>query len=221
MKKLLQLATIALLSTPLFASEQAVLRNGFVIKHELREASGENTRLYLDAEKTSYIDIRTAEIEKFEVAPPEPVVEKTQVPAPAAKKSKDLIQIVSDASNKHDIDPDLINSIIRAESSFNQKAKSSKGARGLMQLMPKTAADLGVKDSFDPEQNVDGGTKYLRALLEKYDYDVVKALAAYNAGPHRVDQYKGVPPYHETRAYVAKIVRDFNAKKRAQATKKQ
>jgi soluble lytic murein transglycosylase-like protein len=221
LRKLLQLATAALLCTPLFAAEQAVLRNGFVIKHELHEVSGDNTRLFLDSEKKSYIDIPSAEIEKFEAVPAEPIIEQPKPPLPAVKKSKDLSQIVTDASDKHDIDPDLINSIIRAESSFNQKAKSSKGARGLMQLMPKTAAELGVQDSFDAEQNVEGGTKYLRALLEKYDYNLVKALAAYNAGPQRVDQYKGVPPYHETRAYVAKIVRDFNAKKRAQTTKKQ
>jgi soluble lytic murein transglycosylase-like protein len=85
-----------------------------------------------------------------------------------------------------------------------------------MQLMPKTASQLGVANPFDPKANVDGGTKYLRELIERYNFDLVKALAAYNAGPQRVEQYGGVPPYRETRAYVARIVRDFNKKKLAQ-----
>ena len=84
-----------------------------------------------------------------------------------------------------------------------------------MQLMPDTASKLGVKDAFDPAANVNAGTQYLRDLLVLYNGDMVKALAAYNAGPQRVAQYHGVPPYHETRAYVAQIVRDFNRKKLA------
>ena len=92
-----------------------------------------------------------------------------------------------------------------------------KGAQGLMQLMPGTASQLGVPNAFDPEANVEGGTKYLRELLERYNFDLVKALAAYNAGPQRVEQFGGVPPYYETRAYVARVVRDFNKKKAAQA----
>ena len=85
-----------------------------------------------------------------------------------------------------------------------------------MQLMPGTASQLGVPNAFDARANVDGGTKYLRELLEKYNFDLVKALAAYNAGPQRVEHFGGVPPYYETRAYVARIVRDFNKKKVAQ-----
>ncbi len=85
-----------------------------------------------------------------------------------------------------------------------------------MQLMPQTASQLGVANSFDPNANVEGGTKYLRELLEKYNFDVPKALAAYNAGPKRVDQYRGVPPYYETQAYVARIIRDFNRRKLAE-----
>jgi membrane-bound lytic murein transglycosylase MltF len=85
-----------------------------------------------------------------------------------------------------------------------------------MQLMPQTASQLGVANSFDPNANVEGGTRYLRELLEKYNFDVVKALAAYNAGPKRVDQYRGVPPYYETHAYIARIIRDFNRQKLAE-----
>src|SRR5258708_22543072 len=85
-----------------------------------------------------------------------------------------------------------------------------------MQLMPQTASQLGVANPFDPNANVEGGTKYLRELLEKYNFDAVKALAAYNAGSRRVDHYDGVPPYYETRAYVARIIRDFNRQKLAE-----
>ena len=98
------------------------------------------------------------------------------------------------------LDPDLVNSVIKAESGFNVRAVSPKGAQGLMQLMPGTASQLGVPNAFDPQANVEGGREYLRELLERYNFDLVKALAAYNAGPQRVEQYGGVPPYYETRA---------------------
>lgn len=127
-----------------------------------------------------------------------------------------LNEVVNSASGRYRLDPDLVNSVIKAESGFNARALSPKGAQGLMQLMPGTATALGVPNAFDPQANVEGGAKYLRELLERYNFDLVKALAAYNAGPQRVEQYKGVPPYYETRAYVARVVRDFNKKKAAQ-----
>jgi soluble lytic murein transglycosylase-like protein len=128
----------------------------------------------------------------------------------------DLNQLVSEASGRYRLDPDLVNSVIKAESGFNVRAVSRKGAQGLMQLMPDTASKLGVPNAFDAQANVDGGTRYLRELLERYNFDLVKALAAYNAGPRRVEQYGGLPPYYETHAYVARIVKDFNKKKLAQ-----
>lgn len=128
----------------------------------------------------------------------------------------DLEQVVREASNKNRLDPDFVSSVIMAESNFKTHAVSKKGALGLMQLMPATAAELGVADPFDPRANVEAGTAHLSALLDRYNNDPIKALAAYNAGAHRVKQYNGVPPYRETRAYINKIVRDFNAKKRAQ-----
>ncbi|HLK49747.1 MAG TPA: lytic transglycosylase domain-containing protein, partial [Bryobacteraceae bacterium] len=103
---------------------------------------------------------------------------------------------------RHRIDPDFLASVVDAESRFNPKAVSAKGAQGLMQLMPRTAVGLGVKDAFDPAENLEAGTRYLRQLLDQYHWDTVKALAAYNAGPQRVEQYLGIPPFAQTRAYV-------------------
>lgn len=131
----------------------------------------------------------------------------------ATQASVDLDQVVSAASARYRLDPEFVNSVIKAESGFNVRAVSPKGAQGLMQLMPGTASQLGVRNAFDPQANVEGGTKYLRELLERYNFDLVKALAAYNAGPQRVEQFGGVPPYYETRAYVARVVRDFNKRK--------
>lgn len=219
----------ALLALPCFAGEVAVLKNGFSIRHERREVVGDITRLYVNADKSSFVDVPTAEIERFEAAPDElgsrvtlsasRASPKNAVLVPSgfpARPKSDLTQVVNEASGRYRLDPDLVNSVIKAESSFNAHAISPKGARGLMQLMPGTASQLGVPNAFDPQANVEGGTKYLRELLERYNFDLVKALAAYNAGPQRVERFGGVPPYYETRAYVAKIVRDFNKKKAAQ-----
>ncbi len=146
----------------------------------------------------------------------QPVAMKVTAPAGAAAAALDLDQVVREASNRNRLDPDFVSSVIMAESNFKTHAVSKKGALGLMQLMPSTAAQLGVADPFDPKANVEAGAAHLSALLDRYNNDPIKALAAYNAGAHRVKQYNGVPPYRETRAYINKIVRDFNAKKRAQ-----
>ena len=199
------------------------------------------TRLYMTADGSSFVDVPTAEIEHFEAAPdcrlPAPGFRlprdtQTTVPMRTSRKLRekwgtqlhrilpngavDLNEVVNSASGRYRLDPDLVNSVIKAESGFNVRAVSPKGAQGLMQLMPGTASQLGVPNAFDPQANVEGGTKYLRELLERYNFDLVKALAAYNAGPQRVEQFGGVPPYYETRAYVARMVRDFNKKKAAQ-----
>jgi soluble lytic murein transglycosylase-like protein len=146
----------------------------------------------------------------------QPVAMKVTAPAGAAAAAIDIDQVVREASNKNRLDPDFVSSVIMAESNFKTHAVSKKGALGLMQLMPSTAAQLGVADPFDPKANIEAGAAHLSALLDLYNNDPIKALAAYNAGAHRVKQYNGVPPYRETRAYINKIVRDFNAKKRAQ-----
>jgi soluble lytic murein transglycosylase-like protein len=203
-----------LLVSSAFGSELAILRNGFSIRHEKSEIVGTVTRLYLENDRTGYVDIPTDQIDRFEKDLAPPVIVPVSVPAPEQPQS--LNQVIDSISDRHHLDPDLINSVIHAESGFNPRAVSPKGAQGLMQLMPRTASQLGVANAFDPKANVEGGTRYLRELLERYNFDLVKALAAYNAGPHRVEQYRGVPPYYETQAYVASIIRDFNRKKRAE-----
>lgn len=114
-------------------------------------------------------------------------------------------ELIRESAARHGISADLVRAVIQAESGFNRWAVSPKGAMGLMQLMPATARDLGVADPFHPGQNIRAGVRYLAELLARFDRDVVRALAAYNAGPERVEQYKGVPPYRETQDYVKKI----------------
>jgi hypothetical protein len=215
---------LVLATLPCIADEVAVLKNGFSITHHRREVVGDLTRLYITTDGASFIDVPTADIEHYEAAPdlpaapPQPFArtsQKSTLPSANQTPAVDLNRVVNEASGRYRLDPDFVNSVIKAESGFNVRAVSRKGAQGLMQLMPGTASQLGVSNAFDPQANVDGGTRYLRELLERYNFDMVKALAAYNAGPQRVEHFGGVPPYSETRAYVARIVRDFNKKKTA------
>ncbi len=229
------LIATALLAGQLSASaaDLAMMRNGSSIPFIRKEQIGNVTRLYITG---GYMDVPTSEIASFDkddspeppaTSQPEVQVQSAQTtpavtaPTPVAATNSpvtqaDIDQVVREASLRHQIDPDFVASVIKAESNFKPHAVSKKGAQGLMQLMPQTATQLGVKDAFDPKANVEAGTAHLSALLDQYNNDPIKALAAYNAGAHRVQQYHGVPPYQETRAYVAKIVRDFNNKKRAQ-----
>lgn len=188
------------------ADDLAHLRNGFSIRHERREIIGDRTRLYTAG---GFVEVPTEDIVEYEH-------DDTPTPVAELKSDKTIPDHVAEASRTTGIDPDFLNSVIHHESGFNPHAVSKKGAKGLMQLMPQTADQLGVRDSFDPGQNIQGGAAYLRQLLVQYNGDAQKALAAYNAGPHRVQQYNGVPPYNETRSYVAGIIREYNKKKLAE-----
>lgn len=118
--------------------------------------------------------------------------------------------IITDASRRFNVDPLLVKAVIKAESDFDTNAVSHKGAQGLMQLMPETASDMEVQNPFNPEENILGGTRYLSLLLERFNDDKRLAIAAYNAGPEKVESYQGVPPYRETQTFVKRVLRYYD-----------
>jgi soluble lytic murein transglycosylase-like protein len=203
--------------------EHVTLRNGFELDCMRREVTGNRVRLYFSAgsEKTgegNFLEVAADAVVKVELVADPPAVSidggKTAcATSDVAPTKAELEEILSHAGAAHNIDADLLASVVRAESGGQVRAVSRAGAQGLMQLMPGTAAQLGVKDSFKAEQNIAGGTAYLDGLLVKYHDNVALALAAYNAGPAAVDRYHGVPPFAETRAYVARVIREFNRRK--------
>lgn len=200
----------------LFAAEHVTLRNGSELDCVREELVDGRLRLYLIPAKgqssSNYLEISADAVEQVDIVPdpPQSASAQSEELTPA-----DMNQILTRVGATHHIDADLLASVIKAESNGNTRAVSRTGARGLMQLMPGTASQLGVTDSFVPEQNIGGGTAYLDQLLTRYHDNAVLAVAAYNAGPAAVDRYHGVPPYRETRAYVARVIREFNRRKLA------
>jgi hypothetical protein len=219
------LAVMAVVCPLARGAEHVTLKNGFELDCVRREAVGDKIRLYFagknaDAgEGTNYLEVAADAVVRVEAVAdvPEPVIGvamETDVASLKAPPSKlEMHVMLEQAGAAHHIDEDLLASLVRAESAGQVRAVSRTGARGLMQLMPGTASAMGVEDSFRADENIAGGTAYLDALLTRYHDNVALALAAYNAGPGVVDKYHGVPPYRETREYVARVIREFNRRK--------
>jgi soluble lytic murein transglycosylase-like protein len=206
-------------------AEHVTLKNGFELDCVRREVVGDKIRLYLvdqganSADGTSYLEVAADAVAQVETVPD--IVEPVSVPKVSSSlvmmpppTKEEMHEMLAQAGATHHIDEDLLASVVRAESDGQVRAVSRTGAQGLMQLMPGTASAMGVEDAFRPEQNIAGGTAYLDELLTRYHDNVAFALAAYNAGPGAVDKYHGVPPYRETREYVARVIREFNRRKR-------
>jgi soluble lytic murein transglycosylase-like protein len=201
-----------------YAGERVTLTNGFALDCDHHALVDGQARLYLSAGERNFIVLKPEEITNVEVVP-DPPAAVTAPAAPITRKvvlsSADLHEMLADAGQAHNLDMDLLASVVKTESDGNTRALSRAGAQGLMQLMPATATDLGVKDSFAPAENVRGGALYLDELLTRYHENLALALAAYNAGPMAVDKYHGIPPYRETRVYVARVIHEFNRRVQA------
>jgi soluble lytic murein transglycosylase-like protein len=141
----------------------------------------------------------------------DPIAEREAAAEPVIREAllngQEYDQIIEDCAKENDVEPALVKAVIRAESNFNRMAVSRRGARGLMQLMPTTARHHGVKNAWDARQNIEGGVKHLRALLKRHGNNIPRVIAAYNAGSYPVERYRGVPPFAETRSYVARVLR--------------
>jgi hypothetical protein len=213
---------------PMRAAEHITLQNGFEMACHHHAGVNGRVRLYTDKSNDNYIEVAPQDIIRVENVPDPPPEVKTTVAtsdAAAARgtiggsdirlSAEDLNEMLAKAGHEHNVDMDLLASVVKAESNGNAHAVSRSGARGLMQLMPGTATELGVSDSFKPDQNVRGGSSYLDSLLTRYHDNLSMALAAYNAGPAAVDKYHGIPPYRETRLYVARVIHEFNRRVKA------
>lgn len=182
-------------------ADYVVLRSGARLNVTGYELLGDKYRLQMNG--------GTAEVPASDVVGIEPEEVFDPLPEPLSPKTP-FHDIIRAASEHYGVDADLIHCVIAIESNFNPKAISPKNARGLMQLLPQTALQLGVRNVFDPRENIEGGTRYLKDMLARYHNDLTLALAAYNAGPERVEQYgRRVPPYPETLKYVRAISRSY------------
>jgi len=212
---------LALSAVSAFGAEYAVLASGAQLRIERHEVMGAMVRLYTSAE--GFIELPADAVTGYEAietvaAPPPPpaIVGQESTPSSAlqvtpATKPATPQELVDRVAEQHGIPAALVHAVVKAESAYRQDVISPKGAIGMMQLMPATAASLNA-NPYDAEQNVEAGTRYLRQLLIQYqDYpdQVKRALAAYNAGPGAVQKYNGVPPYRETQLYVHKVVENY------------
>jgi hypothetical protein len=198
---------LAVLAAPALRAEYVVLRSGQRLHVTGYQVQGDKYHLQLGG---GFVDVPVADVVSIE---PEDTFAPLPAAPPAAGPQPFYRDLVEAAAKKYNLDADLITSVIAVESNFDPKAVSRKNARGLMQLLPETAAQLGVKNIDDPAENIDGGTRYLRDLLQKYNNDLALALAAYNAGPDKVQLYGRVPPYAETISYVRRVKRGYDKSK--------
>jgi soluble lytic murein transglycosylase-like protein len=202
------LLPIALLAAPAARADIAVLANGQTMKvSAVRQDQGQ---IWLALKGGGEIALPAGDVRGVL---PDEFVEEVLEEIASAPDGADIVALATAAARRHNLDPDLVLSLVQVESGFKARAVSPKGAQGLTQLMPGTARDLGVKDVFDPAQNLDGGARYLRDMLKRYGGDLALALAAYNAGPGAVDRHNGIPPYRETRQYVRRVLERYGDKK--------
>jgi hypothetical protein len=170
-------------------------------------------------------DLQTGKLIRSEVVKPKEVAARIHEPleedaeTAVTPLSTNIIEMVDQIAKLYDVEGPLVHSVIRAESNYNAQAVSDKGAMGMMQLIPSTARRFGVRNPFDPRQNIEGGVRYLRFLLNYYKNDYPKAIAAYNAGEGAVDRYQGIPPYTETRNYVYQVAKNLRAARQAEEMK--
>ncbi len=204
LKRAALLLSLVVLAAPTLRAEYVVLRSGQRLRVTGYQLLGDKYRLQMAG--------GVVEIAAEDVVAIEPEDSFTPLPAKAIVKPP-YRELIEAAAARYNVDADLITSVIAVESNFDPKALSRKNARGLMQLLPETAARLGVQDIYDPQENIDAGTRYLRELLEKYNNNLALALAAYNAGPDRVEQYGRVPPFTETLSYVRRVKRSYDKSK--------
>jgi hypothetical protein len=202
--------SLALFAAPTLRAEYVVLRSGQRLTVTGYQLQGDKYHLQMAGGALEVLATDVVAIEPEDVFTALPTVPVIKPP---------YREFVEAAAARYGVDPDLITSVIAVESNFDPKASSGKNARGLMQLLPETAARLGVKDIYDPQENIDAGTRYLRELLLKYSNDLVLALAAYNAGPERVQQYGRVPPFAETISYVRRVKRGYDKSKSKASSK--
>ena len=209
------LLVLGFAATAAHAAEHITLKNGFDLICDHRQADGAEVRLYMGAAGTNFFEVAASDIVADEYVDVPKAVALAQKPAvapavPEKLTDADLQPMLKKAGTAHDLDADLLASVVREESGGHTRAVSRAGAQGLMQLMPGTASDLGVVNTFAANENIQGGTAYLDALLTRYHNDLPLALAAYNAGPVAVDYWHGIPPYRQTRLYVARVIREYN-----------